>query len=386
MEQLKSLFAQPKRAAVAAACLLALLAALGVGAVYAVSAVAQSSSIGEEAALSAALADAGLPDGGAQSAGAEFTFQDGRFVYEVAFSAGNAQYRYVVNAATGAVVRKEKDLTAAPGATEPGGGLVPSKTLEEAREAALADAGAAPEEAAFTQEGLGQSGGLMVYQFQFRVGNTRYEYEINANTGAVYSKVREVYLDPVLSPAPDPSLPSAGGPSPAPTPEPSPSPVLASPLPSAQPAPEEPVTLEQAKAAALADAGVDAGQAVYTKTGIDYDGGVQVYEVEFYAGDCEYEYEINAATGAVHSRSAERFSHSGGHHGGASHIGVSKAKSICLEHAGFSSSDVVFTEAKLDEDDGLTVYEVEFRQNGMEYEYKIDAVTGEVLEYEHDWD
>ena len=32
------------------------------------------------------------------------------------------------------------------------------------------------------------------------------------------------------------------------------------------------------------------------------------------------------------------------------------------------------------------VYEVEFLASGMEYEYTIDAYTGEILEYESEWD
>ncbi|HPZ00307.1 MAG TPA: PepSY domain-containing protein, partial [Clostridiales bacterium] len=33
------------------------------------------------------------------------------------------------------------------------------------------------------------------------------------------------------------------------------------------------------------------------------------------------------------------------------------------------------------EEDGKTVYEIEFYKNGSEYEYTIDAISGTVLEY-----
>lgn len=55
----------------------------------------------------------------------------------------------------------------------------------------------------------------------------------------------------------------------------------------------------RAKQIALNKAGVSASKAEFTKVKLDYDDGIRVYEVEFYAGDFEYEIEINARTGAV---------------------------------------------------------------------------------------
>ncbi|MDD6933236.1 MAG: PepSY domain-containing protein, partial [Eubacteriales bacterium] len=42
--------------------------------------------------------------------------------------------------------------------------------------------------------------------------------------------------------------------------------------------------------------------------------------------------------------------------------------------------DVTFTKAKLEKDDGVRKYEIEFRKGGTEYEYEIDAATGAILE------
>ena len=36
--------------------------------------------------------------------------------------------------------------------------------------------------------------------------------------------------------------------------------------------------------------------------------------------------------------------------------------------------------------DGCLEYEVEFKYDGIEYEYTIDGFTGAVLEHEMDWD
>ena len=38
--------------------------------------------------------------------------------------------------------------------------------------------------------------------------------------------------------------------------------------------------------------------------------------------------------------------------------------------------------AKLERDDGYMVYEIEFYSGGIEYEYTIDAVTGDIIEYD----
>ena len=55
----------------------------------------------------------------------------------------------------------------------------------------------------------------------------------------------------------------------------------------------------RAKQIALDKAGVSASKADFRYVKRDSDDGVKVYEVKFYAGDFEYEVEINARTGAV---------------------------------------------------------------------------------------
>ena len=67
-------------------------------------------------------------------------------------------------------------------------------------------------------------------------------------------------------------------------------------------------------------------------------------------------------------------------------IGEDAALEIALKDAGLAESDVDVTKCKLDYDDGRTEYEVEFRQGTMEYEYTLDAFTGEILERDIDND
>ena len=65
-------------------------------------------------------------------------------------------------------------------------------------------------------------------------------------------------------------------------------------------------------------------------------------------------------------------------------ISEDKAKIIALEDAGFSESDVEYLNVVLDRDDGRTEYDIDFQKGELEYEYTLDAVTGDILESETD--
>lgn len=67
-------------------------------------------------------------------------------------------------------------------------------------------------------------------------------------------------------------------------------------------------------------------------------------------------------------------------------IGLEKAKSIALENAGLKSSQVTFRHAYQDYDDGIYVYEIEFVNNGREYDYEIHAATGNIISMDIDGD
>lgn len=64
----------------------------------------------------------------------------------------------------------------------------------------------------------------------------------------------------------------------------------------------------------------------------------------------------------------------------ASYIGIDAAKEAALAAAGISSDQVSFSSAGLDNKNGTFYYEINFSENGMEYEYDIDAITGVVIE------
>ena len=168
------------------------------------------------------------------------------------------------------------------------------------------------------------------------------------------------------------------------------------------------IGVEAAKSAAFAHAGLDASQVTMGEVDFDYEDGRMVYELEFYASGAEYEYDIDASTGAV-----VKFSQEGGRpqtsssagSGGASgnvssgagsgtaqsgaggtatDIGREDALAAALNHAGVSRDQVYDLEVQRDRDDGRLEYEIEFKTGGWEYEYTISAADGAILDYERD--
>lgn len=62
------------------------------------------------------------------------------------------------------------------------------------------------------------------------------------------------------------------------------------------------------------------------------------------------------------------------------------AVAIALDHAAAVPEDIYLDKARLDREDGVLVWEVEFDLGGYEYEYEIDSVTGTVLKFDKDRD
>lgn len=151
------------------------------------------------------------------------------------------------------------------------------------------------------------------------------------------------------------------------------------------------ITLEEAKAAALKDAELSENDVTFTKTQLDRDDNIKKYDIEFYTAEAEYDYEINAADGAVKERSIDTFriqtdAESVDAAPSDKYIGIDNAKAIALKHAGLTEAEIQFSKAKLENDDGRSEYEVEFYFGNTEYDYSIDASTGEILEFNSEID
>ena len=212
---------------------------------------------------------------------------------------------------------------------------------EAAKQIALQHAGAG--QVSNMKVSLDRSDGKMVYEIEFHVGNDEYEYEIDAYSG----KILEYDLD--IHETTTQNAVSV-------------------------------ISEEEAKQIALRHAGIT--QAVFKKIKCDKDDDKVVYEIEFYAGNNEYEYEIDGFTGKILDYDIDSNDDKINDGSNKNIISESEAKQIVLQHAGVSQ--VTFTEVKCEREDGTIVYEIEFYTGMNEYEYEIDGYTGKILSYEVD--
>lgn len=241
--------------------------------------------------------------------------------------------------------------------------------LEAAKEAALKHAGVSASDATFVEAEYDYDDGRMVYEVEFHVKGTEYDYEIDAQTGEVVKyKTEQNGTNTGSSSANTSSF----------------------------------IGESAAKAAALSHAGVSESSTKYCNAWLEYgDGRPECYEVEFMAGNTRYEYKIALTSATVLESERESYGGSGssgqstgqsgsqtsGSSGTSStDIGAEKAKSIALNHAGVSASQTSEMKVEQDWDDGVLEYEVEFKAGGVEYEYTIHGGTGQILKYESDRD
>ena len=152
------------------------------------------------------------------------------------------------------------------------------------------------------------------------------------------------------------------------------------PVTSGQTASGNAITLDEAKAIALKDAGFSESQVTIVRARQDYDDGRLEYEVEFYKDNVEYDYEISS-TGTILSRDYDAEGYAPAQTGNA--MSMDKAKQLVLDRVpGATTSNIV--QFKLDYDDGRQLYEGKLFYNGLEYEFEMDAVTGTFYDWEID--
>ena len=226
---------------------------------------------------------------------------------------------------------------------------------EKAKEVALQHAGLKASDVTFIKSVLDYDDGRKVYDVEFYSGNKEYDYEIDAQSGQIVSFDYDVENWTI------PTTPATG----------------------------TDIGSEKAKQIALQNAGLSESQVTFVRVQADYDNGRKVYEVEFYSGNTEYDYEIDATNGAIREmdHDAEYYAPQQTQSPSSSAaITVDQAKSIALERAGVSASDAIFTKAKLDYDDGIQKYEIEFRVGRMEYECDVNAQTGTITDYSVEYD
>lgn len=142
---------------------------------------------------------------------------------------------------------------------------------------------------------------------------------------------------------------------------------------------------------------------------IDFDFDKGVYEVEVYYHNDAYEYKVDARTSTEggriiytdfkyftngitddnNSNNSNNNSNNSSTNGSTNNattasIPLDEAKNIALTHANLTEDAVSLLRTEQEYDDGVLVYEIDFTSGDYEYDYKINANTGEVVSYDRD--
>ena len=159
-------------------------------------------------------------------------------------------------------------------------------------------------------------------------------------------------------------------------------------------APAMPIGTDKAMDIAAAAFGkASTAKMAYSAVDPELDESPAHYEVEIrsQSGE-EFEYKVDAYTGAILESKREAADGTEvpvvqpSKPAASGDIGYAKAKSIALNHAGVSENKAYDMEIELDDEDGILVYEVEFKSGNMEYSYEINAATGAILKHEAELD
>lgn len=219
---------------------------------------------------------------------------------------------------------------------------------ETAKQAALAHAGLTEDSATFTKAALDKDDGKAVYDIEFYTADAQYDYEIDATAGTVLSYDYDslIHRNQMQTNSD-----------------------------------RQYIGEDTAKKAALAHAQVSESDSSFLKIKLDQDDGTVTYDIEFYSGGIEYDYEVDALTGTVLSYSHDKNSAAALQSSGAD-IGLENAKSAAYTAAGLTENQIKLQKAKLEYDDGRSVYKIEFTANDMEYEVEVDAATGAVVDFD----
>lgn len=206
-----------------------------------------------------------------------------------------------------------------------------------------------------------RKGGEIYYEVEFKLNGTEHKYILDVN-GNILSHYTEPDDDYVGGSAGDASGGTGSG-----------------------NAGQSYIGVVAAREAAFAAAGLDKGVA-YAEVELDDYRGQRAYEVEFTHNYYEYEIYVDPFSGAILKSNVPA----------AEYITINAAKDAALAKANevyalnLTEADVYELEMKLDSvfsaGAGVTVYEVEFKYAGFEYEIKIDALTGAAVECERERD
>lgn len=143
--------------------------------------------------------------------------------------------------------------------------------------------------------------------------------------------------------------------------------------------------ISEEEASSIALAQVDGATEDELRINKDNDDNRNIYEVSILHDGVEYDFEIDAQTGDILSQSSERDDDDDwddGQNNNQNNSGLiseKKASKIALGQVdGATESDLRIHQ---DTDDGRTVYEGSIIYNEMEYEFEIDAQSGDIIDW-----
>ena len=249
--------------------------------------------------------------------------------YQLVFADAKTQWTYRIDAVLGTVLEKQqKEIV-----------TTDFISLEEAKEIALKDAGLneATQKIVFTREELNRNSGKPCYILEFYTAKKQYSYKVDAKNGSIIEAYHFILL-------------------------------------------------ADAKKIALDDAGVNV-KVVFTTEEL-VAGGIKspYYYFVFESDSARWTYKIDAVLGVIMDKTCDKicdkiiplapeF------------IGLEKAKQIALEDAGLdeATQKIVFTREELSRNQGKPCYILEFYTDRCAYSYKVDAVSGDILEKNIEW-
>ena len=227
-----------------------------------------------------------------------------------------------------------------------------------AKSAAYTHANVVESDVVFVKAKLDWDDGQAIYDVDFYTKNMKYEYEIDGLTGKIlehenktkyrgqnYNKKQQYYIKA-----------------------------------------DECIGESSAKSIAYNHAAVAESDVVVSKVKLDREDGIWVYEIDFYVNGAKYEYEVNASTGDILKYEQKNSDKNSTVNPTGDYITEGRAKEVALNHAGVSEANIYQYECKLDYENGYMVYEIEFKSGGLEYEYEIEATTGNIVKWKSERD
>ena len=288
---------------------LLLVAALAAGTAYAASSVAHNGLLDQQEAEDFVLMDADVKAEEVSSLRTRLEKQDGVYVYDIEFYVGSTEYEYEIRAEDGMILEKEKDdisqkveADTAAGRTDeadpkgdPGNGELTSETADHNEETASGTQ--ARNGGNNTSENQARTGGDITSETQARTGGDT-SSETQARTGGDTSSETQA-RNGGNTPQPAKEQPGQSSDS-------SPS-VTTTAVDKEEPAADQKyISVDRAKQIALEDAGLKAEDVKFTAAKFEDDKSRKEYDIEFYFGNLEYEYEIDAMTGRILDSEVEK--------------------------------------------------------------------------------